>query len=454
MQPSRPKSGLAVAAIVLACTTIGFVGMRSAMLRPRQRAGGAALAGTVATPAASRGAAPARSTPLPTAAPTVPPTAPPTTTAPTSPRGDEPRTALLIIGRVFEMSEYGMGAQEFGARVFGGNRRFVVDVVGADKVDVFTCLDGELGAEYAALATRNNLTITKSLAVPASHQFDRLAGCYEQVSAYDTQHKRQYKWFVRTRIDFEMLGPIPPLSSLSAAVHAKVRSAFNLKGLNDDHYSFGWGDSKKVRTSNGRLGTCTGCAQAKCSNCVQLDDQFALVPAEFARVYFTSNQEMKAFIERPVYPDECVTKMGGMETHLTRWLLSHKVPVKVLAFKGGISKHLVFYYQVRAVARPRASYCARPVHCQCVRVLGNCTFTTHRIIVMYNIPAPVAAHGHGCVFAAFGPGQAFFENWAEYQKDGSLESRLEKATPFEHPACGEANKMIHYRDFHQLVKKD
>ena len=48
---------------------------------------------------------------------------------------------------------------------------------------------------------------------------------------------------------------------------------------------------------------------------------------------------MEPLILRPVQPKECVTRMGGMESHLSRWLLSNGVPFSIMAFRGVIAKH-------------------------------------------------------------------------------------------------------------------
>ena len=245
------------------------------------------------------------------------------------------RAALMLIGTEGKLFDRVHSREAVAEGIFGASKRYIVDGIGLEPgaVHTFVCADRGLHG-IAAIAAQQNLTLAALFASNASTQHDRLYNCLNSVVAHGLTQRFSYTWFIRTRLDLAIFGPLPDITTLQPCVYTKLRAFSNIKGVVDDHISIGWGPGEKG------FGSCLPCRQpcldanctGRCPACFTVDDQFALVPAKHARVYFANSSSRRARLGKitahsPVAV--CETRIGGeKEAAFTKWLFVNEVCVR------------------------------------------------------------------------------------------------------------------------------
>lgn len=104
-------------------------------------------------------------------------------------------------------------------------------------------------------------------------QYQRLGHCYECVTALGFA----YTHFIRTRPDVVYFDQLQPgvLNLPAGTIASRLRSARTKAPLTDRVFSVGWGSS-----------WCPDGCDGVCDECFLMDDQFAVVRAEDAAIYF------------------------------------------------------------------------------------------------------------------------------------------------------------------------
>eukprot|EP00746_Dinoflagellata_sp_MGD_P119143 gnl/MRDRNA2_/MRDRNA2_55096_c0_seq1.p1 gnl/MRDRNA2_/MRDRNA2_55096_c0~~gnl/MRDRNA2_/MRDRNA2_55096_c0_seq1.p1 ORF type:complete len:669 (-),score=67.25 gnl/MRDRNA2_/MRDRNA2_55096_c0_seq1:4-2010(-) len=190
----------------------------------------------------------------------------------------------------------------------------------------------DLISYYSEAATKpSNANYSKANEFHPSFQFIRLATCY---CRFIEPEQSRYSFIVRMRPDFMWYSAPPSVHTWATdSVSARTRDYLGPDIITDENKSFLYQD---IRTCNDcccgsePIGCTRNCDNNGLSSCHSVDDQFYIVPTNFANVVFS-------FIPPDNIngmPTENLPPSTSAECQMTKHLMKNKVTFKVIGFRA------------------------------------------------------------------------------------------------------------------------